>query len=54
MTVKRLWFHPLASIVFPNEENMQRFAEMISLRKLAISNIIGFFRRTGIGISDDR
>jgi hypothetical protein len=42
MTVKRLRFHPLASIVFPNEEKPQRFAEMISLCKPTIAKTIGF------------
>jgi hypothetical protein len=42
MTVKRLCFHPLARIQFPDEQKMQRFAEMISIRKLTISNVIGF------------
>ena len=48
MTVKRLWFHPLARIVFPNEEKMQRFAEMISLRELMIANVIGFMDGLGL------
>ncbi len=42
MTVKRLRYHPLARIMFPYKENMQRFAEMISLREPRISNVIGF------------
>jgi hypothetical protein len=48
MIVKRLQFHPLTSIVFPNEEKMQRFAEMISLRELMIANVIGFMDGLGL------
>ena len=48
MTVKRLWFHPLASIVFPNEEKMQRIAEMISLCEPTIANAIGFMDGLGL------
>jgi hypothetical protein len=48
MTVKRLRFHPLASIVFPNEEKMQRFVEMISLCEPTIANVIGFMDGLGL------
>jgi hypothetical protein len=48
MTVKRLQFHPLASIVFTNEEKMQRFAEMMSLRKPTIANVIRFMDGLGL------
>ncbi len=42
MTVKRLRYHPLARIKFPDEQKMQMFAEMIRLREPTISNMIGF------------
>ncbi len=48
MTVKRLRSHPLASIQFPNEEKMQKFAEMISIREPTIMNVIGFMDRLGL------
>jgi hypothetical protein len=48
MTVKRLRFHPLARIVFPNEEKLQRFAEMISLREPMIANVIKFMDGLGL------
>jgi hypothetical protein len=56
MTVKRLRFHPLARIKFPDEQKMQRFAEMISLREPTISNVIGFMDGLGLAmeITDKR
>ena len=56
MTVKRLRFHPLASIVFPNEERMQRFAEMISRREPTIASIIRFMDGLGLAtqMTDER
>jgi hypothetical protein len=48
MTVTRLRFHPLARISFPNGEQMQRFAEMISLREPTIANVIGFMDGLGL------
>ena len=56
MTVKRLRFHPLARIAFPNEDKMQRFAEMISLREPTIANVIGFMDGLGLAteMTDER
>jgi len=56
MTVKRLRFHPLARVAFPNEEKMQRFAEMISLREPTIANVIGFMDGLGLAteMTDER
>ncbi len=56
MTVKRLCFHPLARIKFPDEQKMQRFAEMISLHEPTISNIIGFMDGLGLAMetTDER
>jgi hypothetical protein len=51
MTVKRLRSHPLASIQFPNEQKMQQFAEMISIRKPTITNVIGFM--DGLGLATE-
>jgi hypothetical protein len=51
MTVKWLRFHPLARIKFPDEQKMQQFAEMISLREPTISNIIGFM--DGLGLATE-
>ncbi len=42
MTVKRLHFHLLARIKFPDEQKMQQFAEMISKGEPTTSNVIGF------------
>ncbi len=50
MTVKRLRFHPLARIKFPDEQKMQRFAEMISLREPTISNVIVFMDGLGLAM----
>ncbi len=50
MTVKRLGFHPLARIKFPDEQKMQRFAEMISLREPTISNVIRFMDGLGLAM----
>jgi hypothetical protein len=56
MTVKRLRFHPLVRIKFPDEQKMQRFAEMISLREPTISNVIGFMDGLGLAteMTDER
>jgi hypothetical protein len=48
MTVKRLCSHPLANIQYPNEQKMQQFAEIISIRKPTITNIISFMDRLGL------
>jgi hypothetical protein len=48
MTVKRLRYHPLARIKFPDEQKMQMFAEMIRLREPTISNVIGFMDGLGL------
>ena len=50
MTVKRLRFHPLARIKFPDEHKMRRFADMISLREPTISNVIGFMDGLGLAM----
>ncbi len=50
MTVKQLRFHPLTRIKFPDEQKMQRFAEMISLREPTISNVIGFMDGLGLAM----
>ncbi len=42
MTVKRLRFHPLTRIKFPDEQKMQWFVKMISLREPMILNVIKF------------
>ena len=56
MTVKRLCFHPLACIKFPDEQKMQQFAEMISIREPTISNVIGFMDGLGLAteMTDER
>jgi hypothetical protein len=56
MTVKRLRIHPLARIQFPDEQKMQRFAEMISIREPTISNVIGFMDGLGLAteMTDER
>jgi hypothetical protein len=51
MTVKRLRFHSLARIKFPDEQKMQQFAEMIIIREPTISNIIGFM--DGLGLATE-
>jgi hypothetical protein len=51
MTVKRLCFHPFARINFPNKQKMRQFADMISLHKPAISNVIGFI--DGLGLATE-
>ena len=56
MTVKRLRFHPLARIKFPDEQKLQQFAEMISIREPTISNVIGFMDGLGLAteMTDER
>jgi hypothetical protein len=56
MTVKQLRFHPLARIKFPDEQKMQRFAEMICLCEPTISNVIGFMDGLGLAMemTDER
>ncbi len=51
MTVKRLRYHLLARIKFPDEQKMQLFAEMICLREPTISNVIGFM--DGLGLATE-
>ena len=48
MRVKRLHFRPLVKVTFPNEQKMQQFSEMISLREPTISNVTGFMDRLGL------
>ena len=50
MTVKRLHFHPLARLKFPDEQKMKQFAEMISIREPTILSVIGFMDRLGLAI----
>ncbi len=56
MTVKRLRYHPLTRIKFPDEQKMQMFAEMIRLREPTISNIIRFMDGLGLAMemTDER
>ncbi len=56
MTVKWLRFHLLARLKFPDEQKMQRFVEMISLREPTISNVIGFMDSLGLAMkmTDER
>jgi hypothetical protein len=42
MTVKRLRINPLTRIKFPDEQKIQRFAEMMSIHEPTISNFFGF------------
>ncbi len=49
--MKRLRFHPLARIKFLDEQKMQQFAEMISICKPTISNVIGFM--DGLGLATE-
>jgi hypothetical protein len=51
MNVKWLRFHLLARIKFPDEQKMQQFAEMISIREPTISNVIGFM--DGLGLATE-
>ena len=44
-------FHPLARIKFLDEQKMQQFAEMISIREPTISNVIGFM--DGLGLATE-
>jgi hypothetical protein len=48
MMVKRLRYHPLARIKFPDEQKMQLFVEMICLREPTILNVIGFMGGLGL------
>jgi hypothetical protein len=50
MTVKRLRYHPLGRIRFPDEQKMWQYAGMISLHKMMISNIIGFMDGLGLAM----
>ncbi len=50
ITVKRLRFHPLVRIKFSDEQKMQQFLEMISLREPTISNVIGFMDGLGLAM----
>ena len=56
MTVKRLQFLPLVRIKFPDQQKMQQFAEMTSIREPMISNIIGFMYGFGLAteMTDER
>ena len=42
VTVRRLRYHPLARVKFPNNEKKQEFAEMVSRREPSVTNVIGF------------
>jgi hypothetical protein len=50
MAVKRLQFHPLLRISFPDEQKMWRFADMISLHEPTILNVIGFMDSLGLAM----
>ena len=56
MTVKRLRFHPLARMKFPDGQKMQQFVEMISIPEPTISNVIGFMDGLGLAteMTDER
>ncbi len=51
MTVKRLQYHPLAKVKFPNVEKMQLFLDMISVQEPAVNNVIGFM--DGLGLATE-
>jgi hypothetical protein len=51
MTVKRLRYHPLARVMFPNVEKMQLFLDMISVREPMVNNVIGFM--DGLGLTTE-
>ena len=51
MNVKWLRFHLLARIKLPDEQKMQQFAEMISIREPTISDVIGFM--DGLGLATE-
>ncbi len=51
MTVKRLRYHPLARVKFPNVEKMQLFLDMISVRVPTVNNVIGFM--DGLGLTTE-
>ncbi len=48
MTVKRLRYHPLARVKFPNVEKMQLFSDMISVWEPTVNNVIGFMDGLGL------
>jgi hypothetical protein len=54
--VKRLQFLLLVRIKFPDQQKMQQFAEMISIREPMISNVIGFMDGFGLAteMTDER
>jgi len=56
MAVKRLRFHPPVRIKFLDEQKMQQFAEMISIRAPTISNIFRFMDGLGLAteMTDER
>ncbi len=51
MTVKRLRYHPLAQVNFPNVEKMQLFSDMISVREPMVNNFIGYM--DGLGLTTE-
>jgi hypothetical protein len=51
MTVKRLRYHPLARVMFPNVEKMQLFLDMISVREPMVTNVIRFM--DGLGLTTE-
>ena len=51
MTVKRLRYHPLVRISFPNEQKMRVYADMIRLREPTVDNVIGFM--DGLGLATE-
>ena len=54
-TIKTLRKHPSSCIKLPNDNEMAEYARLISLRELAVGNIIGFIDgvSTPVQCSDD-
>jgi hypothetical protein len=48
MTVKRLRYHLLARVKFPNVEKMQLFLDMISVQEPMVNYVIGFMDGLGL------
>ena len=51
MTVKRLRYHPLARVEFPNEARMRLYSDMVSAREPTVTNVIGFM--DGLGLTTE-
>jgi hypothetical protein len=49
--VKRLQYHLLVRVKFPNVEKMQLFSDMISVREPTLNNVIGFM--DGLGLTTE-